>query len=134
MTSSQPVATPNALNFTPDNKNAYTYGGFITATTANTEYTMLEFNTNSEYINGFIDFCKQNLNQDDNDTMLIYFNDIQVYQVEQESSERHYVGETRLLIPPFTKVTITVRSTGNSMIFACKVIGSAIGMTDTGYQ
>ncbi|AXH78290.1 MAG: hypothetical protein [Circular genetic element sp.] len=121
------TVTGLGLQFTDDNKHAYAYSGFITATAANTEYTMLEFTTNSEYINGFLDFCKQNLNQDDNDTMLIFFNDIQVYQVEQESSERKYVQETRLLIPPFTKVTLTVRSTGIGMIFACKLTGK-VGM------
>jgi len=121
------TVTGLGLQFTNDNKHAYAYSGFITATAANTEYTMLEFTTNSEYINGFLDFCKQNLNQNDNDTMLVYFNDIQVYQVEHEASETISVFESRFLIPPFTKVTITVQSTGIGQILACKLTGK-VGM------
>jgi len=49
VTSSQPVTTPNALNFTPDNKNAYAYSGALTITTGSYA-TGLEFSTNSEYI------------------------------------------------------------------------------------
>ncbi len=59
MTSSQPVVTPNALNFTPDNKHCYAYSGDIPASTSPTQ--VLEFNTNTEYVmaniiwNGHVD-------------------------------------------------------------------------------
>jgi len=48
LTSSQPITTPNAINFTPDNKHAYAYSGIVGVT--NIEVALLEFETNSEYI------------------------------------------------------------------------------------
>jgi len=113
------------LNITPSG-HAYIYSGFSTGAAANVLKTYLEFNTTEDYITGFVDFCKQNLNQDDNDTLRIYFNDIQVYQVEHESSEQAQQSPERITIPPYTRVRMAIQSTGNNMTFAVKYIGNVI--------
>ena len=140
MSSSQPVKTPNALNFTPDNKHCYAYSGLWASST--TSLTKLEFKTNSEYIVGTLQL---NMPTDDDSPNLgnvsscdIKFNEISVGIIAGSSVDAgaNRSVKQQLIIPPFTNVELIVDSTGNeadrfgSLLFT----GKAYGMADVGYQ
>jgi len=138
MTSSQPVKTPNALNFTPDNKHCYAYSGAI-ANDGGNETTLLNFSTNSEYIKGTIQTGTSHTG-DHSDTFRfrIYFNDIAVYDFLDDGAQ-FYVDPhipINLVIPPFTDVKVTGDNTASTAVKVIMAIltGEAFGMTDTGYQ
>jgi hypothetical protein len=136
MTSSQPVTTPNALNFTPDNKHAYAFSGLIDV--ENTSDTFLLFETNSEYILGHFQ-CYNGSNTAEQIQWDIYFNDILVIRWHQEGRGSAYRGQgvdNDIVIPPFTKVKVTGLNSGSSVDVNGFVAftGKAFGMTDTGYQ
>jgi hypothetical protein len=136
MTSSQPVVTPNALIFTPDNKHCYTFSGQVINGDGETD-TLLLFDTNSEYIVATfeIGFGGQRFNDD----MLIQisFNDIVVVaNIYNNTYEIGYDKRADLIIPPFTNVKAEVvkkSGTGDVPVFIW-MHGKAYGMTDTGYQ
>jgi len=136
MTSSQPITTPNALNFTPDNKHAYAYSG-INANIDDNEITMLEFNTNSEYMVGTAQF---NMVQDTADDMFyrIRINDIVVmgYLTIGASQGTDANNTIPLVIPPFSNVKFTAKNTSTSGTRANAVSfsGKVYGMTETGFQ
>jgi len=141
MTSSQPVVTPNALNFTPDNLHCYAYGGLNASSV--TSASILLFETNSEYIIGEFQI---NAGLDDDDpassvaptTLIIKFNDVGVSMIGcsgATTDRRPSSIRQRLIIPPFTKVECIIDSQDfadkyNSATF----IGKAIGMTDISFQ
>jgi len=135
MTSSQPIATPQALNFTPDNKHCYAYSG--TQAITDTESTMIEFQTNSEYIIGTIQF---NMLQDTADDIFykVKINDqtINGYLTLGAQQGTDANNPLPVIIPPFSSVVLTAdnvsSSTGRSCI--CSFVGQAIGMTQTDYQ
>jgi len=140
MTNSQPIVTPNAINFTPDNKRCYAYSGIYTSST--TESDKLTFSTNSEYLVGRLQL---NMPVDDDAPQTatisacnIKFNGVSVGIISGSSTD---AGTNRsvsqeLIIPPFTDVVCSVDSSGNeadrygSLLFT----GEAYGMTDTGFQ
>lgn len=131
MTSSQPIVTPNALLFTPDNKHAYAYSGSIDISG---DTTMLEFQTNSEYLKGRFE-----LNADfatgggANVRIQIYLNDILIVEERDVSSDWHTGdNEFRMIIPPFTKVE--VKCLGGSQDANVNFTGKAYGRKETGYQ
>ena len=140
MTSSQPVTTPNALNFTPDNLHCYAYSGLYPAST--TAGDKLTFSTNSEYIVGVLQL--NGATDDDSPNLAsrsacdIKFNGVSVGIISvvalDEGTNRSVRQE--LIIPPFTDVVLTVDSDGNeadrygSLLFT----GKAYGMTETGFQ
>jgi len=141
MTSSQPVITPNALNFTPDNKRCYAYGGTNASSATSTTYLL--FDTNSEYIIGEFQI---NAGLDDDTpsesvaptTLLIKFNDIGIAIIGTgggSTDRRPSSTIQRLIIPPFTKVECIVDSLDaadkyNSVTFT----GEAVGMIKTDFQ
>ena len=133
MSSSQPVATPNALNFTPDNKHCYAYTG-VTAITG-TEKTLMEFNTNSEYLVlklQPIQFSSTN----NNILYFVLFNDVKVQSTETTGA-RDYTpyDELHLIVPPFTHVKIRVDNlSGGTDDAGLAITGRAYGMADVGYQ
>jgi len=131
MTSSQPVITPNAIIFTPDNKRAYAYSGMIAGSTS-AETTYLEFNTNSEYIRATIQ--NGSTNETTRKTVYIYFNDIQIVRNDIDNGYP-FPNTYEILIPPFTKVSITLKLGGDDgMSSWFTLIGKAYGMTETGFQ
>ena len=76
---------------------------------------MLEFNSPSNvYIEGAFDAAYSTLNEANNLTMMIYFNEQKVYQVEQESAEVTGYYPKRLIIPPDTAVKITTQTTADT--------------------
>ena len=140
MTSSQPITTPNALNFTPDNKHAYAYSGDIPAST--TIATVLEFNTNTEYImaeiiwNGHVD--NGNIGVGVIGTLEIQFNDVVVATLVNDTGAEDMPTQCflRIVIPPFTKVVMRADGSSNDSNSNASVVmtGRAFGMTETGYQ
>jgi len=133
MTSSQPVATPNALNFTPDNKHCYAYSGAKDSSGTATNY--LDFITNSEYIDARIQpvYFAQGTN---NVSWLIKFNGVSITYAEVTSG-RDYTPfqELFLIIPPFTHVEVEVDNlSGGSESVGVVLVGKVYGMTSTGYQ
>ena len=136
MTSSQPITTPNALNFTPDNKHCYAYSGLAQTAGDNSPETRLEFDTNSEYIKADILVFLASGNNDDL-YYQIYFNDVQVAQsYEQTPPNLGTPNTARCIIPPFTNVKIKVANAQSSTArdLYIMVSGEAVGMVVTGYQ
>jgi hypothetical protein len=94
MTSSQPVVTPNAINFTPDNKHAYAYSG--NKAIINAEQTMIEGQTNSEYIRAKISISNFSGSGDDI-RYYVYFNDVQVYGGYYNSTSNNDGGRVSIM-------------------------------------
>jgi len=141
VTSSQPVVTPNALNFTPDNKHAYAYSGTYQIDT--TAFLMLEFQTNSEILVGqFVGFGPVKFDGDLNTGAFggfqYSFND-NVVAITKTDTSQHDMGqyqEFKCIIPPFTNVKVKGLSytTTSGMLMEVVFTGKAFGMTDTGFQ
>jgi len=135
MTSSQPVTTPNAINFTPDNKRCYAYSGEVSV--ANTELFLLDFKTNTEYI-----VCKVQLGskagENEDFEFKIYFNDVIVFSAVFGNQSQNEIGAwpIPLLIPPFTAVKMSLDNIADTdaRIWTVHLTGKAYGMTETGYQ
>ncbi len=143
MTSSQPVATPNALHFTPDNKHCYAYSGEVQVTNSAGQRTMLEFITNSEYIVGRFSFGNADADFSGAKDIgyQINFNDVLIFaQVSASDSDGTMIYDGAcflqdIIIPPFTTVKITGFTTDTDNIGSFAMFsGKAFGMTDTGYQ
>jgi len=139
MTSSLPVTTPNALLFTPDNKRCYAYSGVQDyGGVQHQEYTVNEFDTNSEYINakfqwGFSEY------QSDDSISIIKFNDVIVHENyfnDTRMAFNYGMAPVRLIIPPFTNVKVIFinKATANAYEVTACMIGDCYGMTETGYQ
>jgi len=136
MTSSQPVVTPNAINFTPDNKRAYAFSGVIGVT--NSKVNMIQFDVNSEYITAKI-YLSNSSGASDDFRYEIEFNDVVVvssYRDEETGNRVGVVFKPQIVIPPFTNVKITAVniSSGSGRNHTAHVYGKAVGMTDTGFQ
>jgi len=138
MTSSQPVTTPNAVNFTPDNLRCYSYSGSIAVSGSLT--TMLDIQTNSEYM-----VCTIELNGNRSGIgqaqiqFKILLNGVTVMlNVWDQSTINQYSDDltvTRLLIPPFTTAIVQVsQSSGVDRNMQIILTGEAYGMTETGFQ
>jgi len=135
VTSSQPVVTPNAINFTPDNKHAYAYSGIIEITGTSAQIKMLEFETNTEYIKGKVQFMSVESGGNDLN-FFVYFNDVLVGTQSIGGAKEFYFMGIDIIVPPFTKVTLKGINIDASTARDSSVIftGQAIGMTETGYQ
>ena len=140
MTSSQPVVTPNALNFTPDNKRCYAFSGAVAA--VNSTQTLFNFTTTSEYIVATLtmtapirmdvvgDGKGRNYQLDYNGQT------VGLYMVEAISEDMPSNTEVRILIPPFTSVVLTCYDTATSAshLGTANLTGEAYGMTETDFQ
>jgi len=140
MTNSQPVVTPNALNFTPDNKHAYAYSGeFTSSTVAN---TVIEFNTNSEYIKGKVRLAGMvDMGSPATGNQVccrVSFNDVVVLDLLTEGADKDmtFSDHADIIIPPFTNVKciVDMNTTSTGTDGTVSIIGKAYGMTDTGFQ
>ncbi len=140
MTSSQPVVTPNAINFTPDNLRCYAYNRIALPTDG--EYaTMLLFNTNTEYLKVDITMSASiggNFTTGFQDIFLISFNDVEISAFKLDTAEEDMPTAfvAPFIIPPFTTVKIECKSSVNNVAWKASVgvTGEAYGMTETGYQ
>jgi len=135
VTSSQPVVTPNAINYTPDNLRCYAYSGTIAVT--NTETALLSFETISGYVVAKFQF-NFIANSVDNFRYRIKFNSdiIQSYHVGGSNIYTEPDNVLNLIIPPFTSVTATAQNVSDteSHLHIISMVGKVYGMTDTGYQ
>jgi hypothetical protein len=133
VTSSQPVVTQNAINFTPDNLRCYAYSGSTTLSTSYQEF--LNFNTNSEYIVAELNFVGEwdSLGANDFYTR-VYFNDVIIMFDDTSAELAPNVWPVRLIIPPFTHVVIDGKAQSGTPEFSCVLIGDVYGMIETGYQ
>jgi len=136
MTSSQPVATPNALNFTPDNKYAYAYSGSIenNSGAGQADVELLEFSTNSEYI--VAKFQVSHGHSSGHDFYCdIRFNDVLIVEMKEDATEiEGHPYLWRLIIPPFTKVNVKIGANTTGYDYQCNVIGKVSGLAKVGYQ
>ena len=101
------VVSTNALQFTNDNKFAYAYSGKVD-TASGVLTTLIEFNTNSEYIVGNV-ALQQKESGGAISYLDVFFNDVIVINAvwDNSSSGAFALGlPIPLIIPPFTKVTI----------------------------
>ena len=135
MTNAYPTVTPNALNFTPDNKRCYAYSGEVSVD--NTEYTMLEFQTNSEYINGEV-MIGSKAGENEDYEFKIYFNDVIVFSTLFGNQGHVNIGPwpIPIIIPPFTAVKMSLDNIADtdSRVWTVGLTGEAYGLTETGYQ
>jgi len=143
MTSSQPVATPQALNFTPDNKHAYAFSGDVIVTNGAGQVTMLEFQTNSEYIVAEFSFgtgdttfsAAKNIGYQINYNDTLIFSQLSITDGDGTLNYDGACFPQKMIIPPFTSVKVTGFTTDTDNIDCfCMFSGQAIGMTETGYQ
>jgi len=134
VTSSQPVTTPNAINFTPDNKRAYAYSGSINVD--NNEGNILEFQTNSEYLKVKFQPVYFTISTSDDATFKVKFNGLSVFLMQLSDSTYRNAIPIHLIIPPFTDVIITAYNSTDSSTIAvgATITGKAYGMTKTEYQ
>jgi len=139
MTSSQPILTPDGLNFTPDNLRCYTYGGPFSLKT--TEQTVMSFSTNSETIAGWL-FVSGGVIPGSSlggiTTWQIKLNGITTIWLKTETAQEDSPLNTKvkLILPPFSTVeVITDSDASNTDIFTTTAFtGKTYGMTETGYQ
>jgi hypothetical protein len=108
--SSETVVSINALQFTNDNKFAYAYSG-INGVNA-TEETLIEFNTNSEYLDAKVLFYNESGSADDF-RYKVKFNNVVVVSAYANSSNvsPSYFNPIEVIIPPFTNVKLTADNT-----------------------
>ncbi len=103
--SSDTVTSRNALQFTNDNKFAYAYSGVVDVTGKTTQIEMLEFQTNSEYVNAKVQF--QSSEAGGNDLIFyVYLDDILIATQNINAAKEFYHAPLSVIIPPFTKVTL----------------------------
>jgi hypothetical protein len=129
------VTSESALQFTNDNKFCYAFSPAFDATTA--QVTMLEFNTNSEYINAQFNYTGY-MGPDGTTASAglrgicsIYYNDIRVYQIMTDNDSGNMIVpySATLIIPPFTKVTVKSVSTSATVDYVAQVaINGKVGM------
>jgi len=140
MTSSQPVVTPNALIFTPDNKNCFGYSGSVDVDNSLT--TLLSFETQSEYIlatiQNFYAGVSTGSQPNPNVQFQTKFNNkvITSYVTFDSATDNAVKNQIKLVIPPFTEVILTGinAETSATIQLLCIVTGEAFGMVNTGYQ
>jgi len=127
------TVTGFGLQFTNDNKHAYAYSGRYTSTSVGVD--VLEFQTNSEYINAQFNFSGW-IDLDDPTTglrgiMNIFFNDKEVsaVMVDTDNGNMQNGFAIPLIIPPFTTVRIKLYANSTSSVYQglVSVIGK-VGM------
>ena len=105
---SSDTVTGLALQFTNDNKHAYAYSGIIAVN--DTEKALLDFSTNSEYINAIIQFNGGATGGGDNYNYRIRFNNIIIQEYVSNSNLDDLYEELKIIIPPFTHVQCTAQN------------------------
>jgi hypothetical protein len=93
------------LQFTPDNKLAYAYSG---SKDISSEQTMLNFDTNSEYLEGRFEFNADfSTGGGAGMRVQIFLNDIMIVE-ERDTSSDWNTGdnEFHVIVPPFTNVKV----------------------------
>ena len=102
---------------------------------SDTAGTLLEFTTQSEY--SVIDFLAMRNDTDSLDSKhRMYFNDVLVFTFPLSSGGQGITGPCQMIIPPFTKVLVTVQNVSNTSggNGSVAITGKVYGMTEVGYQ
>lgn len=139
MNSSQPVVTPNALNFTPDNNRCYAYSGEQTLA-GSTNQNYIEFDTNSEYVMGKIMPHGSPDGASGSDfSLYVYYNDTIIYSQRFLNNATIYnqgIFALDLIVPPFTNVKLNLKNEESSSTVQMGIafIGDVVGMKAVGYQ
>jgi len=135
VTSSQPIVTPNAINFTPDNLRCYAYSGVISDASSAATSSALLFETTSYYLD-----AKLTITNDEAgggaQYIECFFNDIKVLRTISDSSggSNAYIDTPfYLLIPPFTKFELKVGANTDTD-FTAWLSADVYGSIETGYQ
>jgi hypothetical protein len=108
-------------------KHCYAYSGIAVSGSAGAEKTYLLYQTPDKVITGAFDWGYSALNNNENSTMRIYFNNVQVFQIEKEGSELNYNIYTDIVIPPNTEVKVTIESTDTGDSYLAKFTGRIYG-------
>jgi hypothetical protein len=141
--SSQNIVSLNALNFTPDNKHCYAYSGAYDNSTS--AVTILDFTTNSEYIEGQFTFngpVRQPSAGSPSPGATVAFSlkinevNVGVYKVNTTDNDQPNQNFQQIIFPPFSRITVDVRSLedGGGELSTVLFTGKAYGMKDTGFQ
>ena len=128
--SSQSIAGVNVAQFTNDNQKFYAFSGDVISSSS--AATLLEFNTNTEYIDAIF---KLNITDQTvsgvNYFFTIKYNDVVVYK---EFYTNPYAGRqpadsdnVHMIIPPFTTVLIESGSSSGEKTY-CAVVKGKVGM------
>lgn len=116
-----------SLQFSPDNKRAYAFSGLVGVT--NAKATVLEFDTNSEYLAGKYYFINASGSGDDF-RYEIEFNDIVIVGAYRDSGNAEPQFRGKIIVPPFTNVKFTADNISSAternhtIIFVSKVSGA----------
>ena len=118
-----------SLQFTPDNKYAYAYSGEIGIDSTAGGTTLLEFNTNSEYLNSQIQMFNTSGSGDDIRYEILFNNIIVASMYANSGNDFLLDTPILLLIPPFTEVKIKGLniSSGTARIHTTTLWGEAKG-------
>jgi len=106
--SGQTVTSDSALQFTNDNKHAYAYSGDVSSTGSEAApQALLDFTTNSEYIEATIQFSYSQSSAQ-RGVNSIQFNNItiakQFFRTASTTYENTWPMTFKVIIPPFTNV------------------------------
>jgi len=137
VTDAHPIVTPNAINFTPDNKRAYAYTGAMTIDSGATD-TVLEGNTNSEYLVAEFQ-AGRNDKTSAEIVHTIYLNSLLVWYSKMDNGKNPNQAPSStpllMIIPPFTHIEWKVASMDDATSnFTGLFTAKTFGMTETGYQ
>ena len=103
------TVTGLGLQFTDDNKHAYAYSGDVVVSASNT--TMLEFSTNSEYLEAMFEYHGAIAQIAANQLAIeVIFNGVSIIHTFFDASVDHTLWDSppTLIIPPFTNVKMTL--------------------------
>ena len=123
------TVTGQALQFTNDNKFAYAYSGLIEAVSG-TYTTLLNFDTNSEYLDSKIIIQHAESTTDDL-IFRIKFNGVIIMEHSANRVDLSVINTNYLplLIPPFTNVLIEViNSSGTALRSTYATVNAEVGM------
>ena len=115
-----------SLQYTNDNKRVYAYTGSLAINNSG-DQEVLRFQTTSEYLVVRVTPFYDAFNNNENLLMKINFNDTLIYSEEMEFSEGYSDNITKLIIPPFTDVQITLYNSGASTNLGVVLVGTAHG-------
>jgi len=129
MTSSQPVITPTAVIFTPDNKYAFAYSGLITSSS---DTVLLDFTTLDNYmVAKFTPVYATDAG--DNAEFEIEINGQIVYVVFITAATQYPPWETNIIFPPNSTIKV-LGSVGNDRVLGAMITAKVFGMPETGFQ
>jgi len=119
-----------SLQFSPDNKFAYAYGGVINTDDQDVPVTLLEITTGSEYLIAKIQFGMKH-DSGNNMSFGVYLNTIRIsgYAIEGGTTDSQLSNYMPIIIPPFTtlKCDGTNNSSSNDIPLTCTLVAKVKG-------